>query len=221
MPLRSSIPVILLAICCLAAAGPLSRSPCELLPVGMTHPVQASLKSFTALSGCASRGTTSLPQEVHIINLRGHAAEAPDRSPAEVFYTVLSQGSTHQSSAYFDNESWAHGRQMRCVCVLNRHGSVSHISEGFESHGFCPLKVLSSGDTKVKPRLHGHPSTYPWLHKRRTRIDLFCSAFTYREEVIIQGENELLLETKRGSRSRKNSYLPWSPPSAFESVFIP
>ncbi|TWW57466.1 Transforming growth factor beta receptor type 3 [Takifugu flavidus] len=33
------------------------------------------LKSFTAMSGCASRGTISLPQEVHIINLRGHEAE--------------------------------------------------------------------------------------------------------------------------------------------------
>lgn len=64
--------------------GPLSRSPCELLPVGMGHPVQVMLKSFTALSGCASRGTTSLPQEVHIINLRGHAPEGPDNTPAEV-----------------------------------------------------------------------------------------------------------------------------------------
>lgn len=65
-------------------AGPLFRSPCELLPVGMGHPVQATLKSFTALSGCASRGTTSLPQEVHIINLRGHAAEGPHNTPAGV-----------------------------------------------------------------------------------------------------------------------------------------
>ncbi len=65
-------------------AGPLFRSPCELLPVGMGHPVQAMLKSFTALSGCASRGTTSLPQEVHIINLRGQAPEGPDNTLVEV-----------------------------------------------------------------------------------------------------------------------------------------
>lgn len=55
--------------------GPMSRSPCELLPVGEGHPVQAMLKSYTALSGCASRGTANLPQEVHIINLRSSTEE--------------------------------------------------------------------------------------------------------------------------------------------------
>uniref|UniRef100_A0A8C6SF61 Transforming growth factor, beta receptor III n=1 Tax=Neogobius melanostomus TaxID=47308 RepID=A0A8C6SF61_9GOBI len=53
-------------------SGPVFRSPCELLPVGLGHPVQALSKSFTALAGCASRGTSSLPQEVHVVNLRGH-----------------------------------------------------------------------------------------------------------------------------------------------------
>uniref|UniRef100_A0A3B3W0P8 Transforming growth factor, beta receptor III n=1 Tax=Poecilia latipinna TaxID=48699 RepID=A0A3B3W0P8_9TELE len=64
--------------------GPLLRSPCELLPVGTGHPVQAILKSFTAMSGCASKGTMSLSQEVHVINLRGHAAQGPDSTPARV-----------------------------------------------------------------------------------------------------------------------------------------
>ncbi|KAM4739258.1 transforming growth factor beta receptor type 3 isoform 2-T2 [Anableps anableps] len=84
MAQRSRIPLILLALCCLTSAGPLSRSPCELLPVGRGHPVQAILKSFTAMSGCASRGTMSLPQEVHVINLKGHAAEGPVSAPARV-----------------------------------------------------------------------------------------------------------------------------------------
>lgn len=64
--------------------GPLSRSPCELLPVGTGHPVQAVLKSLTVMSGCASRGTASLPQEVHVINLRGYVPENPDNTPAKV-----------------------------------------------------------------------------------------------------------------------------------------
>ncbi|MED6248395.1 hypothetical protein ATANTOWER_032819, partial [Ataeniobius toweri] len=68
---------------------PLSRSPCELLPVGTGHPVQAVLKSFTVMSGCASRGTVSLPQEVHVINLRGHAAEGPDSAPAKISLVLL------------------------------------------------------------------------------------------------------------------------------------
>lgn len=66
------------------SAGPLFRSPCELLPVGVGHPVQATLKSFTALSGCASGGTRSLPQEVHVINLRSRPADLLRSTPAEV-----------------------------------------------------------------------------------------------------------------------------------------
>ncbi|KAJ8357387.1 hypothetical protein SKAU_G00201810 [Synaphobranchus kaupii] len=64
--------------------GPLSRSPCELLPLGEGHPVQALQKSFTAVSGCASRGTTGLPQEVHIINLKSNGPERPEERQAEV-----------------------------------------------------------------------------------------------------------------------------------------
>lgn len=84
MARRSIISLLLFAIYSLASAVPLSRSPCELLPVGTGHPVQAMMKTFTALSGCASRGTTGLPQEVHIINLRSHATEQPQHSPIEV-----------------------------------------------------------------------------------------------------------------------------------------
>ncbi|XP_075792638.1 transforming growth factor beta receptor type 3 isoform X2 [Pelodiscus sinensis] len=64
------IPVFALMVLCLAAAGPVPRSECVLSPVNSSHPVHALLESFTVLSGCASRGTTGLPQEVHILNLR-------------------------------------------------------------------------------------------------------------------------------------------------------
>uniref|UniRef100_A0A8C7ZVR2 Transforming growth factor, beta receptor III n=1 Tax=Oryzias sinensis TaxID=183150 RepID=A0A8C7ZVR2_9TELE len=81
---RSYLSVLLLAACCLASAGPLSHTPCKLQPVGMGHPVQASLKNFTALSGCASKGTAKLSQEVHIINLRGHAPEGAGNTSVKV-----------------------------------------------------------------------------------------------------------------------------------------
>uniref|UniRef100_A0A9L0JW49 Transforming growth factor beta receptor 3 n=1 Tax=Equus asinus TaxID=9793 RepID=A0A9L0JW49_EQUAS len=55
---------------CLATAGPEPSTQCELSPVNASHPVQALMESFTVLSGCASRGTTGLPQEVHVLNLR-------------------------------------------------------------------------------------------------------------------------------------------------------
>nr|XP_042696494.1 transforming growth factor beta receptor type 3 isoform X7 [Chrysemys picta bellii] len=64
------IPVFALMILCLAAAGPVPRSECVLSAVNSSHPVHALLESFTVLSGCASRGTMGLPQEVHILNLR-------------------------------------------------------------------------------------------------------------------------------------------------------
>ncbi|XP_066519793.1 transforming growth factor beta receptor type 3 isoform X2 [Hoplias malabaricus] len=73
---RRPLVFLLFTLYSVASAGPLSRSPCELLPVGVSHPVQALLKSYTAQSGCASRGTTSFPQEVHIINLRSSSPDA-------------------------------------------------------------------------------------------------------------------------------------------------
>ncbi|CAH2311517.1 transforming growth factor beta receptor type 3 [Pelobates cultripes] len=53
-----------------AFTGPIPEMLCVLSPVTESHPVQALLESFTVLSGCASKGTESHPQEVHIINLK-------------------------------------------------------------------------------------------------------------------------------------------------------
>ncbi|MEE6494538.1 hypothetical protein FKM82_001781 [Ascaphus truei] len=49
---------------------PIPEAQCVLSPVTGSHPVQALLESFTILSGCASKGTATHPQEVHIINLK-------------------------------------------------------------------------------------------------------------------------------------------------------
>nr|KAF6508576.1 transforming growth factor beta receptor 3 [Rousettus aegyptiacus] len=68
---------------CLATTGPESSAQCELSPVNASHPVQALMESFTVLSGCASRGTTGLPQEVHVLNLRA-ADQGPGQPQREV-----------------------------------------------------------------------------------------------------------------------------------------
>uniref|UniRef100_A0AAQ4Q4I2 Transforming growth factor, beta receptor III n=1 Tax=Gasterosteus aculeatus aculeatus TaxID=481459 RepID=A0AAQ4Q4I2_GASAC len=94
MARRLPIPWLLFAAFCLASAGPVFRSPCELLPVGTGHPVQATSRSFTVLSGCASRGTAGLPQEVHIINLRGRLPEGPGNAPPESIYPAVGNPST-------------------------------------------------------------------------------------------------------------------------------
>uniref|UniRef100_F7B8Z7 Transforming growth factor beta receptor 3 n=1 Tax=Monodelphis domestica TaxID=13616 RepID=F7B8Z7_MONDO len=83
-------------------AGPVPRTECVLSPVNSSHPVQALLESFTVLSGCASRGTTSLPQEVHILNLRN-----PDESPGQprreitLHLKPISSVHIHQKSVVF------------------------------------------------------------------------------------------------------------------------
>ncbi|XP_046710876.1 transforming growth factor beta receptor type 3 isoform X2 [Silurus meridionalis] len=94
--------IVLLAIGSAVSAGPLLRSPCELLPVGEGHPVQAMLESYTALSGCASRGTTSLPQEVHIINLRSSNTEELMEKPEVALHLRPIQSlSMHQKPLVF------------------------------------------------------------------------------------------------------------------------
>ncbi|KAJ8793533.1 hypothetical protein J1605_019367 [Eschrichtius robustus] len=65
------------------SAGPEPSAQCELSPVNASHPVQALMESFTVLSGCASRGTVGLPQEVHVLNLRtaDQGPGQPQREP--------------------------------------------------------------------------------------------------------------------------------------------
>lgn len=65
------------------SADPEPGTQCEVSPVNASHPVQALMESFTVLSGCASRGTTGLPQEVHVLNLRA-ADPGPDQPQREV-----------------------------------------------------------------------------------------------------------------------------------------
>ncbi|XP_040215983.1 transforming growth factor beta receptor type 3 isoform X7 [Rana temporaria] len=75
--------VCLLFLLHLASTGPIPEASCSLSPVTESHPVQALLESYTVLSGCASKGTISYPQEVHIINLKC-VEEDPCQSEKEV-----------------------------------------------------------------------------------------------------------------------------------------
>lgn len=78
------IPVmVVLMSACLATAGPEPSTRCELSPINASHPVQALMESFTVLSGCASRGTTGLPREVHVLNLRS-TDQGPGQRQREV-----------------------------------------------------------------------------------------------------------------------------------------
>ncbi|XP_068095913.1 transforming growth factor beta receptor type 3 isoform X4 [Hyperolius riggenbachi] len=95
----------ILAACLLlrsASAGPIPETPCLLSPVTESHPVQAFLESYSVLSGCASKGTISHPQEVHIVNLKC-LEEDPCQSEKEVtlHLTPISAIPVHQKPLVF------------------------------------------------------------------------------------------------------------------------
>ncbi|XP_036207255.1 transforming growth factor beta receptor type 3 isoform X3 [Myotis myotis] len=115
---------------CLATAGPEPSAQCELSPVNASHPVQALMESFTVLSGCASRGTTGLPQEVHVLNLRG-----PDPGPGQPQREV-SEGSEVQFSsrnfslsAQTEERSFPHGNEHLLNWARKEYGAVTSFTE--------------------------------------------------------------------------------------------
>ncbi|XP_075038494.1 transforming growth factor beta receptor type 3 isoform X3 [Mixophyes fleayi] len=85
-----------------SSAGPIPEAACLLSNVTEYYPVQALLESYSILSGCASNGTKSRPQEVHVINLKCVEKE-PCQSNAEVtlHLTPISTISIHQKPLVF------------------------------------------------------------------------------------------------------------------------
>ncbi|KAK5869314.1 hypothetical protein PBY51_024042 [Eleginops maclovinus] len=197
MARRFPIPLFLLAICCLASAGPVVRSPCELLPVGTGHPVQATLKSFTALSGCASRGTASLPQEVHIINLRGHVPEGPDSSPAEVELHLkpIQSLQRHQKPLVFVLNSpqpliWKIKMENLALGIKR----TFHVSEGSEVH-FQPGNFSLSCHIQKEAFSHGNEHLLNWAQKKYRAVTSFSELRMTQDIYIKVGEDPLFSDT--------------------------
>ncbi|KAM4629181.1 transforming growth factor beta receptor type 3 isoform 2-T2 [Polymixia lowei] len=186
----SIIPLLLLATCRPASAGPLSRSPCELLPVGMGHPVQAMSKSFTALSGCASRGTTGLPQEVHIINLRSHAAEGPEDAPVQVELHLKPIQSLllHQKPLVFVLNSpqpliW----EIKTEKLAPGIKHTFHVSEGSEVH-FQPGNFSLSCQIQKETLPHGNEHLLAWAQKKYRAVTSFSELKMTQDIYIKVGE---------------------------------
>ncbi|KAM3875789.1 transforming growth factor beta receptor type 3 [Diretmus argenteus] len=193
----STTPLLLLALCCLASAGPLSRSPCELLPVGAGHPVQAMLKSFTALSGCASRGTISLPQEVHIINLRSHAAEGPEDAPVEVELHLkpLQSLLLHQKPLVFVLNSpqpliW----EIKTEKLAQGIKHTFHVSEGSEVH-FQPGNFSLTCQIQKETLPHGNEHLLNWAQKKYRAVTSFSELKMTQDIYIKVGEDQVFSET--------------------------
>uniref|UniRef100_A0A3Q3LQL9 Transforming growth factor, beta receptor III n=1 Tax=Mastacembelus armatus TaxID=205130 RepID=A0A3Q3LQL9_9TELE len=197
MTRRFPVALLLLAGCCLASAGILFRSPCELLPVGMGHPVQAMLKSFTALSGCASRGTTNFPQEVHIINLRGHAPEGPDNTPAEVELQLKPIQSLlrHQKPLVFVLNSpqpliWKIKTENLAVGIKR----TFYVTEDSEVH-FQPGNFSLSCQVEKEILPHGNDHLLNWAQKRFRAVTSFSELKMTQDIYIKVGEDPVFSDT--------------------------
>ncbi|XP_067229158.1 transforming growth factor beta receptor type 3 isoform X1 [Chanodichthys erythropterus] len=189
--------ILFLTLSCLASAGPLSRSPCELLPVGVGHPVQAMLKSFTALSGCASRGTTSLPQEVHIINLRKGNAQGAREKPAEVALHLrpIQSLQMHQKPLVFVLNSpqpvlW----KLRTEKLVSGVKRIFHVAEGSEVH-FEAGNFSESCEVKVENLPHGNEHLLSWAHHRYRAVTSFSELKMAHDIYIKVGEDPVFSET--------------------------
>uniref|UniRef100_A0A3Q1F793 Transforming growth factor, beta receptor III n=1 Tax=Acanthochromis polyacanthus TaxID=80966 RepID=A0A3Q1F793_9TELE len=191
-----------------SSSGPLFRSPCELLPVGTGHPVQAILKSFTALSGCASRGTSSLPQEVHIINLRGHAPPGPDNTPAKVDLHLKPIQSMlhHQKPLVFVLNSpqpliWNVTAENLALHIKH----IFHVSEGSEVSEPGNFSLFTQTQETLP---HGNEHLLNWAQKKYRAVTSFSELRMTQAIYIKVGEDPVFSDTcKIDTRFLSLNYL--------------
>uniref|UniRef100_A0A8C2CYC9 Transforming growth factor, beta receptor III n=1 Tax=Cyprinus carpio TaxID=7962 RepID=A0A8C2CYC9_CYPCA len=189
--------ILFLTLSSLVSAGPFSRSPCELLPVGVGHPVQAMLKSFTALSGCASRGTTGLPQEVHIINLRKGNAQGDREKPAQVALHLrpIQSLHVHQKPLVFVLNSpqpvlW----KLRTDKLASGVKRIFHVAQGSEVH-FEAGNFSESCEVKVENLPHDNEHLLSWAHQRYGAVTSFSELKMAHDIYIKVGEDPVFSET--------------------------
>uniref|UniRef100_G3T4T9 Transforming growth factor beta receptor type 3 n=1 Tax=Loxodonta africana TaxID=9785 RepID=G3T4T9_LOXAF len=169
---------------------------CELSPVNASHPVQALMESFTVLSGCASRGTTGLPQEVHILNLRA-ADEGPGQPQRQVTLHLnpISSVHIHYKPVVFLLNSpqplvW-HLKTERLAAGVSRlflvsKGSVVHFSSG---------NFSLSAETEERSFPHGNEHLLNWAQKEYGAVTSFTELKIARNIYIKVGEDQVFPPT--------------------------
>ncbi|XP_064194235.1 transforming growth factor beta receptor type 3-like isoform X1 [Anguilla rostrata] len=186
-----------LSFCCMASAGPLSRSPCELLPLGEGHPVQALQKSFTALSGCASRGTTVLPQEVHVINLKSNSPERTEEGQAEVVLHLkpIQSLQVHRKPLVFVLNSpqrllW----RIRTENLAPNVRRVFHVSKGSDIH-FEPGNFSLSSELVRQTLPHDNEHLLTWAQNEYRAVTSFSELKVAQNIYIKVGEDPVFSDT--------------------------
>ncbi|CAN9500822.1 unnamed protein product [Ophioblennius macclurei] len=210
MTIGSYIPVLLSAIICRAYAGPLFRSPCELLPSGSGHPVQAVLKSFTASAGCASRATIGQPQEVHIINLRDHAPAGPDDTPSrvELHLKPIQSMLYHRKPLVFVLSSpqpliWTVKPENLDLHIKH----TFHVSESSQVF-FKPENYSLFSHIQMEELPHGNEHLLNWAQRKYSAVTSFSELRMTQEIYIKVGEDPDFSETcKIDSKFLSLNYL--------------
>ncbi|XP_066898825.1 transforming growth factor beta receptor type 3 isoform X2 [Kogia breviceps] len=173
-------------------SGPEPSTQCELSPVNASHPVQALMESFTVLSGCASRGTVGLPQEVHVLNLRT-ADQGPGQPQREVTLHLnpISSVYIHHKPVVFLLNSpqplvW-HLKTERLAIGVSRlflvsEGSVVHFSSG---------NFSLSAETEERSFPHGNEHLLNWARKEYGAVTSFTELKIARNIYIKVGEDQV------------------------------
>lgn len=186
------IAVFALMSSCLATAGPEPSAQCELSPVNASHPVQALMESFTVLSGCASRGTMGLPQEVHVLNLRA-ADQQPGQPEREVTLHLnpISSVHIHHKPVVFLLNSpqplvWLLKTERLATGVsrlfLVSEGSVVQFSSG---------NFSLSAETEERSFPHGNERLLNWARKEYGAVTSFTELKIARNIYIKVGEDQV------------------------------
>ncbi|XP_008825048.1 transforming growth factor beta receptor type 3 isoform X2 [Nannospalax galili] len=181
---------------CVATAGLEPRAQCELSPINASHPVQALMESFTVLSGCASRGTTGLPQEVHVLNLRA-ADQGPGQPQREVTLHLnpISSVHIHHKPVVFLLNSpqplmW-HLKTERLATGVSR---LFLVSEGSVVQ-FVSRNFSLTAETEERNFPHGNEHLLNWARKEYGAVTSFTELKIARNIYIKVGEDQVFPPT--------------------------
>ncbi|XP_015356379.1 transforming growth factor beta receptor type 3 [Marmota marmota marmota] len=181
---------------CLVTAGPEPGTQCELSPVNASHPVQALMESFTVLSGCASRGTTGLPQEVHVLNLRptDQGPGQPQREVTLHLNPISSVHIHHKPIVFLLNSPqplvW-HLKTERLATGISR---LFLVSEGSVVQ-FSPGNFSLTAETEARNFPHGNEELLNWARKEYGAVTSFTELKIARNIYIKVGEDQVFPPT--------------------------
>ncbi|XP_053447967.1 transforming growth factor beta receptor type 3 [Nycticebus coucang] len=180
----------------LATAGPELGIRCELSPVNASHPVQALMESFTVLSGCASRGTMGLPQEVHVLNLRtgDQGPGQPQREVTLHLNPISSVHIHHKPVVFLLNSPQPLVWRLKTERLATGVSRLFLVSEGsvvqFSSGNFS-----LTAETEERNFPHGNEHLLNWARKEYGAVTSFTELKIARNIYIKVGEDQVFPPT--------------------------